>query len=83
MKHLTTNTSNKNLLKRSVFQWFLVGIFFAIGRNKEVLNYFLSTETIIQILFFTIVGGALFFWGTSKILTKKRERISNQKNEYK
>lgn len=81
MKHLTTKTSNKNLLKRSIFQWFLIGIFFAIGRNKEVLDYFMTTETVIQILFFTIVGGALFFWGTSKIITKKREGSSNPQNE--
>ena len=77
MRFSTKGTSNKNLLKKSITQWFLVGIFFAISRNKEVLDYFITTKTIIQILFFTIVGGFLFFWVTSKIINKKMEKNSN------
>jgi hypothetical protein len=75
MKFFSDQTFNRNLFKRSILQWFLAGILFAIISDKEVLNYFISTETIIQILFFTIVGGFIFFWVTSKIIKK---RSSNQ-----
>ncbi len=76
-------TFNKNLLRRSITQWFLVGIFFAIIRDKEVLDYFVTTKTIIQILFFTVVGGFLFFWVTSKIINTKKEKNLNLQNEEK
>lgn len=76
-------TFNKNLLRRSITQWFLVGIFFAIIRDKEVLDYFVATKTIIQILFFTVVGGYLFFWVTSKIINTKKEKALNLQNEEK
>ena len=79
MRLLTNVTSNKDLLRRSITQWFLAGIFFAIIRNKEVLDYFITTKTIIQILFFTTVGGFLFFW----VINKKKEKNSNSKNEEK
>ena len=76
-------TFNKNLLRRSITQWFLVGIFFAIIRDKEVLDYFITTKTIIQILFFTVVGGFLFFWVTSKIINERKEKNLNLQNEEK
>ena len=65
-------TFKSQLLKRSLLQWFLVGIFFAISQDKEILQYFISLKTIIQISFFTFVGGLLFFWGTSKIIDRRR-----------
>ncbi len=65
-------TFKSQLLKRSLLQWFLVGIFFAISQDKEILQYFISLKTIILISFFTVVGGLLFFWGTSKIIAKRR-----------
>ena len=76
-------TFNKYLLRRSITQWFLAGIFFAIIRDKEVLDYFITTKTIIQILFFTVVGGFLFFWVTSKIINTKKEKNLNLQNEEK
>ena len=76
-------TFNKYLLRRSITQWFLAGIFFAIIRDKEVLDYFITTKTIIQILFFTVVGGFLFFWVTSKIINKRKEKNLNLQNEEK
>jgi hypothetical protein len=65
-------TFKVQLLKRSILQWFLVGIFFAISQNKEVLQYFITPKTIIQILFFSIVGGLFFFWITNKFVGNKR-----------
>lgn len=76
-------TFNKNLLRRSITQWLLAGIFFAIIRDKEVLDYFLTTKTIIQILFFTVIGGFLFFLVTSKIINTKKEKNLNLQNEEK
>ncbi len=72
MRLLKYINSNKNLFRRSITQWFLAGIFFAIIRDKEVLHYFITTKTLMQILFFTIIGGFLFFWVTSKIINRKK-----------
>ena len=48
--------------------FFFIGTYTAIIQNKAILDYFLKTEIIVQILFFTIFGGLLYSWGTSKLI---------------
>lgn len=65
---------NRKLLIRSFGQMLVIGLLTVIVQDKKVLDYFLSTEIILQILFFTIVGGLLFYWITRKILQKRRNK---------
>jgi len=67
-------TYRRKLLGRSMVRWFFAGILFAIIRDKEVLDYFTTAKTILQILFFTVGGGFLFFWITSKVINKKKQK---------
>jgi uncharacterized integral membrane protein len=66
--------SFKEVLKRGITIWLLAGFFFAISQDKVVLDYFLKAKTIIQILFFTIVGGLLYSWITYKIINKNKNK---------
>jgi hypothetical protein len=49
-----------DLLKRGFSQFLLVGILYAIIRDKEVLAYFLSLDTILTVLIFAVLGGLLY-----------------------
>ena len=76
MQKINMQNSFKVVLKRGITMWFLAGIFFAIIQDKVVLDYFLKAKTIVQILFFTIVGGLLFSWITNRIVNKINNKNS-------
>ena len=56
---------------------FLTGVLFAIAMNKEVLKYFTSWTTLLQILFF-ILGGFLLAFTSGKSLWKKGKAIEQK-----
>ena len=68
--------SFKDLLKRGMVTSFIIGIFTAIIQDEVVSKYFLQMGTIVHILLFTIVGGLLYSWGTSKLI-----KIINRKKD--
>jgi hypothetical protein len=75
--------SKKDLLKRGVGLFFIIGIFFAISQDKVVLAYFLKIETIVQILFFTIFGGLFSYWFNNSIIrliNRKKAKNSEKKD---
>ncbi|HPJ60280.1 MAG TPA: hypothetical protein P5180_00910 [Bacteroidales bacterium] len=56
---------------------FVTGVLFAIVRNKEVLAYFTTGITLLQILFF-ILGGFLLAYTLGRNLWKKGNRYLPQ-----
>ena len=66
--------SFKDLLKRGIVMFFFIGTYTAIIQDKAVLDYFLKTEIIMQILFFTVVGGLLYSWITNKIINRNKDK---------
>lgn len=59
---------------------FATGILFAIVQNKEVLRYFTSWITILQILFF-VVGGCFFALTVGKSFWKREMKVRESKEK--
>jgi hypothetical protein len=74
MKKDIMKSTFKDLLIRGTIMFFFMGTYFTILQNKAVLAYFLKIETILQILFFTVVGGRLYAWSASSMIKLNRRK---------
>jgi len=69
-----------DLLKRGFGQFLLTGILYAIIRDKEVLAYFLSLDTIITVLLFGVLGGLTYMF-TTPMLARAIRRFRKRGEE--
>jgi hypothetical protein len=59
---------------------FVTGVLFAIVQNKEVLKYFTSWMTLLQILFF-VLGSFLFAYTSARSLWKRGKALEARKEK--
>ena len=76
MKDNERSITYKYLLKRGMISFLFIGILFSIIQDKEILAYFLKSETLIQIMLFVILGGLLSSWINYRLLKRLERRKS-------
>jgi len=65
----------KEALFRVGFPWgFFTGLLVIIIQDPEIRAHFLSAESLITIIVFTVIGGFLMAWSVGKALWKRSQK---------
>lgn len=65
----------KSAIFRIGLPWgFFTGVVLVILQDREILNYFLRTEIIAELLFFILIGGLLMAYGAGKSIWNRSKK---------
>jgi len=72
----------KSAIFRIGLPWgFLTGLILVIIQDETILKYFLSSKVILQIVFFTIIGGLLMAYGSGRSLWRMSQKATKKLTE--